>query len=150
MAGMGRLAAAVAVWLAWNLASATTLAASPSFAEVIDSVQPKMVKIYGAGGFRGLETYQSGFLFSPNGHVLTAWSYVLDTDYITVTLNDGRKFQAELVGADPRLEIAVLKIDATDTDHFRLDAAVRLEPAAACWPSATSTEWPRATNRPVS
>ena len=33
-----------------------------------------------------LEAYQSGFLISPQGHVLTAWSYVLDTDYITVTL----------------------------------------------------------------
>jgi serine protease Do len=77
-----------------------------------------------------LETYQSGFLISNEGHVLTAWSYVLDTDFITVTLNDGRKFQAELVGADPRLEIAVLKIDAVDTDHFRLDAAVQLQPSS--------------------
>ncbi len=105
-------------------------AAAPSFAEVIQSVLPKTVKIYGAGGFRGLETYQSGFLISPEGHVLTAWSYVLDTDYITVTLNDGSKYEAELVGADPRLEIAVLKIDALDTDHFQLDQAVQLEPGA--------------------
>jgi hypothetical protein len=55
-----------------------------------------MVKIYGAGGLRGLEAYQSGFLISPQGHVLTAWSYVLDTDFITVTLADGRKFQGRL------------------------------------------------------
>ena len=57
-----------------------------SFAGVIAAAQPKMVKIYGAGGIRGLEAYQSGFLISAEGHVLTVWSYVLDTDYITATL----------------------------------------------------------------
>jgi serine protease Do len=60
--------------------------------------------------------------------VLTAWSYVLDTDYTTVVLHDGRKFFCEVVGSDPRLELAVLKIDATDLDHFDLDQAVQLEP----------------------
>jgi S1-C subfamily serine protease len=91
-----------------------------SFQQVVAQVQPKMVKIYGAGGTRGLEAYQSGFLISAEGHVLTVWSYVLDTDYISVTLDDGRKFEAKLVGADPRLEIAVLKIEATELDHFKL------------------------------
>lgn len=98
--------------------------AGPSLAEVIADVQPKMVKIYGAGGFRQLEAYQSGFLISADGHVLTVWSYVLDTDYITVTLDDGRKFQGELIGADPRLELAVLKINAANLPHFSLDQAV--------------------------
>ncbi len=101
--------------------------AGPSLAEVIADVQPRMVKIYGAGGFRQLEAYQSGFLISAEGHVLTVWSYVLDTDYITVTLDDGRKFQAELIGADPRLELAVLKIDATELPHFSLDQAVEAQ-----------------------
>ena len=32
-------------------------------------VQPKMVKIYGAGGIQGLESYQSGFLVSGDGHI---------------------------------------------------------------------------------
>jgi serine protease Do len=86
-----------------------------------------MVKVYGAGGFRKLESYQSGFLISAEGHVLTAWSYVLDTDYITVTLDDGRKFQAELIGADPRLELAVLKIEAKDLPHFQLGEAIELQ-----------------------
>src|SRR3954463_8007921 len=78
--------------------------------DVIRDVQPKMVKIYGAGGIRGLEAYQSGFLISAEGHVLTVYSYVLDSDTITVTLNDGRKFDAKLLGADPRLDVAVLKL----------------------------------------
>jgi S1-C subfamily serine protease len=69
-------------------------AESWSFADVIAEVQPKMVKIYGAGGFRGLQSYQSGFLISEQGHILTAWSYVLDTDFLAVTLNDGQRHSA--------------------------------------------------------
>ncbi|REK09495.1 MAG: PDZ domain-containing protein [Planctomycetota bacterium] len=83
-----------------------------------------MVKIYGAGGPRGLEPYQSGFLFSDTGHILTVWSYVLDTDHVTATLSDGRRFEAKLLGADPRLELAVLKIEAEELPHFDLATAV--------------------------
>ncbi|HEV7225840.1 MAG TPA: S1C family serine protease [Pirellulales bacterium] len=101
--------------------------ASPSFAAVVCGVQPKIVKIYGAGGFRGLEPYQSGFLISPEGHVLTVWSYVLDTEFITVTLDDGRKFEAKLLGADPRLELALLKIEAADLPYFDLAQAAAAE-----------------------
>ena len=83
-----------------------------------------MVKIYGAGGFRGLEGYQSGFSISGEGHILTALSYVLDTDRVTVTLNDGRRYDAKLLGGDPRLEVAVLKIEATNLPHFDIAKAV--------------------------
>jgi serine protease Do len=96
-------------------------------AGTLDQVQAKMVKIYGAGGYRGLEAYQSGMLISPQGHILTAYSYVLDIDYITVYLADGRKFEAKLLGADPRLEAAVLKINADDLPYFDLDRAAKAE-----------------------
>ncbi|MFH1920926.1 MAG: S1C family serine protease [Planctomycetota bacterium] len=98
-----------------------------SIVETIGQVQPKVVKIYGAGGFRGLEAYQSGLLVSPEGHVLTVWSYVLDTDFLTATLDDGRKFEAKLLGADPRLEVAVLKIDAAGLPCFDLSRAVEAD-----------------------
>lgn len=85
--------------------------ASDSLAALARDVQPKVVKIYGAGGMRGLEAYQSGMLISAEGDVLTAWSYVLDSDDVAVVLDDGRRFTATLVGADPLTEVAVLKID---------------------------------------
>ena len=88
--------------------------ADDSLAAVARDVQPKMVKIYGAGGLRGLEAYQSGMLISAEGDVLTAWSYVLDSDDVAVVLDDGRRFTATLVGADPLTEVAVLKIDSGD------------------------------------
>lgn len=103
----------------------TNLAAQ-SLPEVITSVEPKMVKIYGAGGLARLEAYQSGFLISGEGHILTVWSYVLDSDVITTVLSDGRRLDAQLVGMDPKLEIAVLKIDATELPHFVLDEAASL------------------------
>lgn len=99
---------------------AAPAAGAASLSGVIQQVEPKIVKIYGAGGFRGLEAYQSGFLISAEGHIVTAWSYVLDTEYVGVTLDDGRRFDAKLLGADPRLELAVLKIDAADLPHFDL------------------------------
>ncbi|MBL99739.1 MAG: serine protease [Rhodopirellula sp.] len=110
--------------------STAPMTQAADFSVVSASVQPKMVKIYGAGGIRGLEGYQSGFLISGEGHILTVWSYVLDTDYITVTLDDGRKFQGEIIGADPRLEIAVLKIDTDGLDAFKLGDAVSVAPGA--------------------
>jgi serine protease Do len=120
----------LAILPAVALALLTATAACAALPDVIDDVQPKIVKIYGAGGLQKLEAYQSGFLISADGHVLTAWSYVLDADYVTVTLNDGRKYEGVLVGYDPRTEVAVLKIDAQDLPHFDLHQAVELEPGA--------------------
>jgi serine protease Do len=99
-----------------------------SLVDVARETQPKMVKIYGAGGLRGLEAYQSGMLISAEGHVLTAWSYVLDTD-VTIVLDDGRRFTAELLGADPLTEVAVMKIDplGEPLPHFDLKSSATAE-----------------------
>jgi len=123
-----RAAAAAALLIASGcLWPVGRIAAGESLAPVVAASQPKMVKIYGAGGVRGLEPYQSGFLISASGHILTAWSYVLDTDYITATLDDGRKFEAKLAGADPRLDLAVLVIEGEDLPYFDLAAGVPAE-----------------------
>ena len=122
-----------AAWLgAVALLTASTcqmiLAAPPSLARVVAKVQPRIVKVYGSGGLRGLEAYQTGFLISEDGHVLTVWSYVLDSeDFLIVVLDDGQRFEAKLVGHDPTLEIAVLKIEASGLPFFDLDQAVELD-----------------------
>ena len=101
-----RLAAILCTLLCF--ASSTSAQSLPA---VIRAAQAKQVKLYGAGGFQGLEAYQSGFLISEEGHILTVYSYVLDSNYITATLDDGTKYEAKLLGADPKLEVAVLKIN---------------------------------------
>ena len=98
------------------------LAGNPLVSQLMQS-QPKMVKIYGAGGMKGLESYQSGFLISKEGHIATSWSTVLDSTKIRIILSDGHKTTAEMVGMDPQTEIAVLKMEEPTESYFTLDAA---------------------------
>jgi serine protease Do len=126
---------AVALAVACLFAGASALRASDgaaSFVEIARQVQPKIAKLYGAGGIRGLEAYQSGILISGKGHVLTVWSYVLDADEVTVVLDDGRRFAAKYVASDPLTEIALLKFECGDEEmpHFELAAAAKAEPGA--------------------
>jgi serine protease Do len=75
----------------------------------IKSVMPRIVKIFGAGGIRGLHAYGTGFLVSGEGHVVTVWSHVLDKDEVTVVLANGRRFEATVLGLEPQLDLAVLE-----------------------------------------
>lgn len=110
-----------------TFAETTASARSTGSAQIVRHAQAKIVKIYGAGGLRGLESYQSGMWISANGHVLTSWSYVLDADPIIVVDDQGERHEATLLGIDPILEIAVLKTDASGPDYFALEQAVPLE-----------------------
>ena len=85
--------------------------AAMSTRETIEYTLPRVVKLFGAGGLRGLAGYGTGFLVSKDGHIATAWSHILDADRVTVVLNDGRRYEAKLVGAEPQLDIAVIKIE---------------------------------------
>ncbi len=119
-----RCAVALLIALAMGAASA----AAADLHQTISQAQKKIVKLYGAGGLRGLEAWQTGLLISEDGYILTVWSYVLDADRITAVLDDGRRFDARLVGADPSLEIAVLKIEGEDLPSFDLAKAVTVGP----------------------
>jgi S1-C subfamily serine protease len=115
--------AILAVVVALSLAPAAN-AAGPG--ETIADAARKVVKLYGAGGVRGLEAFQSGILVSPDGRIVTVMSTVLDADEIVCVLDDGRRYVAKLVGVDPRRELAVLTIEGEDLPAFVLDEA---EPA---------------------
>lgn len=54
----------------------------------------------------------SGSILDRQGHVLTNHHVIEDAQSAMVTLYDGESYPAELVGADPSNDIAVLKIDA--------------------------------------
>jgi serine protease Do len=95
--------------------------------DMLAASQARMVKVYGAGGVRGLEGYQTGFLISAQGHILTVWSHVLDADEVTIHLADGRRMAAKTLGADPRVEVAVLKIEASGLPYFDLKRAPKAD-----------------------
>jgi len=54
----------------------------------------------------------TGFVWDTEGHVVTNFHVVKDARSLLVTLGDHRNFEAEVVGVEPRKDIAVLKIKA--------------------------------------
>lgn len=54
----------------------------------------------------------SGVIISQDGLILTNEHVIKGADEITVTLPDGRKFKGQIKGADPRSDLAVIKIEA--------------------------------------
>ena len=70
----------------------------------------------------------SGFIISKDGYILTNNHVVNDADRITVTLGDGRKFDASLVGTDPKSEVGLIKIeDGDELPFIRLGDSDALE-----------------------
>jgi serine protease Do len=110
-------------------APARPLPATTSVQATIAAAARKVVKIYGAGGLRGLESYQSGIIVAPEGVIVTVAGSVLDTDTIDVVLDDGSRHAATLVGSDPRRELAVLTIEAEDLPAFDLAGGAAAAPA---------------------
>jgi serine protease Do len=105
--------------------------ADESFAGVADKVNPRLVKLFGSGGFRGLASYGTGILVSSDGYVLTVNSPMLDTRDLRVHLYDGTKYHAHVVAVEPELDVALVKIGTSDRDKvedrefFDVSAAAR-------------------------
>ena len=57
----------------------------------------------------------SGFIIDKEGYVVTNNHVIEDADEITVTLHDDTRLEAKVIGRDPKVDIAILKIE-TDID----------------------------------
>ena len=69
----------------------------------------------------------SGFIIKPDGYILTNAHVVAGSDEVSVKLVDKREFKAKVVGADPRTDVALLKVDAQDLPTVRIGDASRVK-----------------------
>lgn len=61
-----------------------------------------------------IKSMGSGVIIDDQGHVLTNEHVIENATQIIVNLADGRQFEAQLLGSDPALDLALLKIDGQD------------------------------------
>ena len=57
----------------------------------------------------------SGFIVDASGLIVTSHHVVKGADAVTVTLQDGRKLEAEVVGVDPKTDLALIEVDAGES-----------------------------------
>ncbi|RMG56838.1 MAG: DegQ family serine endoprotease [Gammaproteobacteria bacterium] len=61
------------------------------------------------------------------GYIVTNHHVIENAEHITVTLNDGRRLEAELVGDDPETDIAVIRVQAKDLHDLELADSDKLQ-----------------------
>ena len=95
-----------------------------------EKISPSVVKIDVAqaartrsGESRERQGGGSGFVFTPDGLILTNSHVVHEATRIDVSFSDGRHFPAHTVGDDPATDLAVIRVGAPDNDPASLVAA---------------------------
>lgn len=95
---------------------------SPSVVK-IDITQPAKTR---SGESRERQGGGSGFVFTPDGLILTNSHVVHDATRIGVSFSDGRRFPAHTIGDDPATDLAVIRIDAPNLPVASLGDSQRL------------------------
>jgi len=99
---------------------------SKTIAAVVRRVAPSVVNIRLLAGERG-GSGGSGFILSRDGFILTNSHVVEGARELEVTLHDARTYSAQLIGADPETDLAVIRISASDLQAARLADSSRIQ-----------------------
>ena len=103
---------------------------SSAVISAVDRVTPAVVTLQTSqGGFLGSGSGTgSGFIFDPDGYILTNKHVVEDADEIIVVLDDGRSFPGTVYGIDTLTDLAIVTIEATDLPVAPVGTSADLEP----------------------
>jgi len=117
----------------------------------IDQPASSVVKLFGAG-LGNLDSYGSGTLVSPEGHVVTVWNHLVNSGYLTAVTSDGQRYQLKVVGTSAKHDLAVLQLEHDGNQLFPcIDLGDALRPVAGSEVRAFSNMFHVATgNEPVS
>ena len=104
-----------------NTLTPATPSALPHITDVVESVKPAVASIIvGTVGYNIFlqpvpqEQAGSGVIIEDSGYIVTNNHVVEGAESITVTIPDGRSFDATIVGTDPLTDLAVIQIDGDD------------------------------------
>ena len=116
------------------LGSATVFG-QESLSQVFNKTYPKLVKLYGAGGIRGLAGYGTGVVISPDGLVLTVNNHLIEGGDLVAHLYDGTRVPVKVIAREPELDTALLKLGGPkqvfdDLPFFDLEEAAKRNLAA--------------------
>jgi serine protease Do len=69
----------------------------------------------------------SGFIIRDDGYVVTNYHVIENADKVTVNLKGGKKYEAKIVGADKKFDLAILKIEAKGLPYLEIGNSDSLE-----------------------
>lgn len=87
-----------------------TMRLPDSYSEAVSRALPSVVSLYGRDVDGNDSSVGSGVIVSQNGHILTNYHLIANVGAIEVHLKDGEAHDAEVIGVDPEIDIAVLRI----------------------------------------
>jgi serine protease Do len=105
-------ASAVRLSAAFRAAAAQALPAVVQITTIAVAEMPaQLLPFHPQGAEQRTQGSGSGFIFDERGHILTNHHVVRNALHVNVVLLDGREYTAEVIGADPSTDVAVIRVD---------------------------------------
>ena len=88
-----------------------------SLIEIFEKTEESVVQVNvrTTDGLYNLGNMGSGFVYSEDGYIITNHHVVDDAEIVTITFLDGESYTAKIIGTDPDLDLAVLKVEMGST-----------------------------------